>query len=170
MPESKDFLMYKNRPLVRNGKTVYYGNMTDRYVIKMEIKSSKKVDDLEVADKVAVSLIHTDDNMSPKDRIIKSSEKTVFTKLSISAPFGLSERSANNFQAEEFVFFRLLFKISIEKFVEIQYNGVIYFLMRRKNKWQIKENGKRNNIHGRGFCKMVYRCCKKGRACRVFLS
>ena len=28
-----------------------------------------------VADKVAVSLIHTDDNMSPKDRIIKSSEK-----------------------------------------------------------------------------------------------
>ena len=75
MPESKDFLMYKNRPLVRNGKTVYYGNMTDNYVIKMEIKSSKKVDDLEVADKVAVSLIHTDDNMSPKDRIIKSSEK-----------------------------------------------------------------------------------------------
>lgn len=75
MSESKDFLMYKNRPLVRNGKTVYYGNMTDKYVIKMEIKSSKKVDDLEVADKVAVSLIHTDDNMSPKDRIIKSSEK-----------------------------------------------------------------------------------------------
>ena len=75
MPESKGFLMYKNRPLVRNGKTVYYGNMTDKYVIKMEIKSSKKVDDLEVADKVAVSLIHTDDNMSPKDRIIKSSEK-----------------------------------------------------------------------------------------------
>lgn len=75
MPESKDFLMYKNRPLVRNGKTVYYGNMTDKYVIKMEIKSSKKVDDLEVADKVAVSLIHTDDNMSPKDRIIKSSKK-----------------------------------------------------------------------------------------------
>lgn len=75
MPEIKDFLMYKNRPLVRNGKTVYYGNMTDKYVIKMEIKSSKKVDDLEVADKVAVSLIHTDDNMSPKDRIIKSSEK-----------------------------------------------------------------------------------------------
>ena len=75
MPESKDFLMYKNSPLVRNGKTVYYCNMTDKYVIKMEIKSSKKVDDLEVADKVAVSLIHTDDNMSPKDRIIKSSEK-----------------------------------------------------------------------------------------------
>ncbi len=138
MPESKDFLMYKNRPLVRNGKTVYYGNMTDKYVIKMEIKSSKKVDDLEVADKVAVSLIHTDDNMSPKDRIISQAKKTVFTKLSISAPFGLSERSANNFQAEEFVFFRLLFKISIEKFVEIQYNEAIYFLMRRKNKWQIK--------------------------------
>ena len=67
--------MYRGKPLVRSADTIYYGNMTDKYVIKMEIKSSKKVDDLEVADKVAVSLIHTDDNMSPKDRIIKSSEK-----------------------------------------------------------------------------------------------
>ena len=45
MPESKDFLMYKNRPLVRNGKTVYYGNMTDKYVIKMEIKSNEILDE-----------------------------------------------------------------------------------------------------------------------------
>ena len=73
--ESLKFISPPSATVVRNGKTVYYGNMTDKYVIKMEIKSSKKVDDLEVADKVAVSLIHTDDNMSPKDRIIKSSEK-----------------------------------------------------------------------------------------------
>ena len=73
--QKSPFPMYRGKPLVRSGDTIYYGNMTDKYVIKMEIKSSKKVDDLEVADKVAVSLIHTDDNMSPKDRIIKSSEK-----------------------------------------------------------------------------------------------
>ncbi len=75
MPEKQDFLTYKNRPLVRSGNTIYYGNMTDKFVIKMDIKSSKKLDDLDIADKVSVSLIHTDDNMSPKDRIIKSSEK-----------------------------------------------------------------------------------------------
>ena len=76
MPENQDFLTYKNRPLVRCAKTVYYGNMTDKYVIKMEIKSTKKQDDLDIADKVAVSLIHTDDNMNEKDRVIKSSEKS----------------------------------------------------------------------------------------------
>lgn len=75
MPEKQDFLTYKNRPLVRSGNTIYYGSMTDKFVIKMDIKSSKKLDDLDIADKVSVFLIHTDDNMSPKDRIIKSSEK-----------------------------------------------------------------------------------------------
>ena len=76
MPEKQDFLTYKNRPLVRSGNTIYYGNMTDKFVIKMYIKSTKKQDDLDIADKVAVSLVHTDDNMSPKDRVIKSSEKS----------------------------------------------------------------------------------------------
>lgn len=76
MPEKQDFLTYKNRPLVRSGNTIYYGNMTDKFVIKMDIKSTKKQDDLDIADKVAVFLVHTDDNMSPKDRVIKSSEKS----------------------------------------------------------------------------------------------
>ena len=76
MPEKQDFLTYKNRPLVRSGNTIYYGNMTDKFVIKMDFKSTKKQDDLDIADKVAVSLVHTDDNMSPKDRVIKSSEKS----------------------------------------------------------------------------------------------
>ena len=61
MPEKQDFLTYKNRPLVRSGNTIYYGNMTDKFVIKMDIKSTKKQDDLDIADKVAVSLVHTDD-------------------------------------------------------------------------------------------------------------
>lgn len=76
MPEKQDFLTYKNRPLVRSGNTIYYGNMTDKFVIKMDIKSTKKQDDLDIADKMADSLVHTDDNMSPKDRVIKSSEKS----------------------------------------------------------------------------------------------
>ena len=76
MPEKQDFLTYKNRPLVRSGNTIFFGNMTDKFVIKMDIKSTKKQDDLDIADKVAVSLVHTDDNMNPKDRVIKSSEKS----------------------------------------------------------------------------------------------
>ena len=37
MAEKNDFLMYKGKPLVRNGDTIYYGNMSDDFVIMMRI-------------------------------------------------------------------------------------------------------------------------------------
>ena len=70
-----DFLMYKDKPLVRKGNTIYYGNMSDPYVVLLQIVSSKKVNDLDVADKVTVQLLTTDPDARPKDRIIKKSEK-----------------------------------------------------------------------------------------------
>lgn len=69
------FFTYKNRPLVRCGDTLYYGSMTDPYVIKMEIKSKKKHLDLDVADKVTVQLMSTDPNIRTRKKIIKTSEK-----------------------------------------------------------------------------------------------
>ncbi len=69
------FLSYKGKPLVRCGNTIYYGNMSDPYVVLLQIVSSKKVNDLNVADKVTVQLLTTDPDARPKDRIIKKSEK-----------------------------------------------------------------------------------------------
>lgn len=69
------FLSYKGKPLVRCGNTIYYGNMNDPYVVLMQIVSSKKVNDLDVADRVTVQLLSTDPDKRPKDRIIKKSEK-----------------------------------------------------------------------------------------------
>lgn len=43
------FPTYKGKPFVRCGDTIYYGSMKDKYVIKMDIKSKRKVRDLEVA-------------------------------------------------------------------------------------------------------------------------
>ena len=69
------FPTYKGRPLVRSGDTLYYGNMTDKYVIKLDIKSKKKVNDLEVADKVVVQLMLTDMSIRGRKQIVKQSEK-----------------------------------------------------------------------------------------------
>lgn len=69
------FLTYKGKPMVRNGNTIYYGNMTDKYVILLQIMSTKKVGDLEVADKVLVQLMYTDPEIRAKDRLVKKSEK-----------------------------------------------------------------------------------------------
>ena len=70
-----EFLMYKNRPLVRKGKTIYYGSMSDAFVLMLQILTTKEVNGLEVADKVSVQLINTDPNIRPHDRIAHKTEK-----------------------------------------------------------------------------------------------
>lgn len=75
MNEKTKFPMYKGKPLVRCGDVIYYGSMKDKYVIKMEIKSKKKVQDLEVADKVSIQLMYTDPSIRSRKQIVKTSEK-----------------------------------------------------------------------------------------------
>lgn len=70
-----NFPTYKGKPLVRSGDTIYYGNMKDKYVIRLDIKSKKKVGDLEVADKVIIYQMHTDPDIPAQEQIVRSSEK-----------------------------------------------------------------------------------------------
>ena len=69
------FPTYKGKPLVRCGDVIYYGSMKDKYVVKLEIKSKKKVQDLEVADRVTIQLMYTDASIRSRKQIVKSSEK-----------------------------------------------------------------------------------------------
>ena len=73
--EKNKFLTYKGKPLVRNGNTIYYGNMSDKYVIMMQIMSTKTVNDLELVDKVIIQLMYTDPDIKTRDRVVKKSEK-----------------------------------------------------------------------------------------------
>ena len=69
------FPMYKGKPLVRSGNTLYYGDMSDEYVIMMQILSTKEFDGEQIADKVLVQLMLTDPEVRPKKRIVKKSEQ-----------------------------------------------------------------------------------------------
>ncbi len=73
---NKEFFTYKGRPLVRCGDELYYGSMEERFVIRMQIKSKTTVGDMEIADKVAIQLMCTDPDLSPRKQLIKASEKT----------------------------------------------------------------------------------------------
>lgn len=73
--EQQPFLMYKGKPLVRCGDTLYYGNMTDKYVVMLRVLSKRKQGDRELADKVSVQLMYTDADVRVRDRVVKSSEK-----------------------------------------------------------------------------------------------
>ena len=68
-----DFLTFKGKPLVRSKNIVYYGDMSDKFVIKLEILSSHKEGELDVADKIKVMLIKN--NAQHTDDIVKTTEK-----------------------------------------------------------------------------------------------
>ena len=75
MNNGHNFLMYKGKPLVRSGKVLYYGNMSDKCVVMFQILSTKTVKNMTVADKVQVQLMSTNPDLRMKERILKKSEK-----------------------------------------------------------------------------------------------
>ena len=75
---AKEFSTYKGRPLVRCGDEIYYGDMEEPYVIRLQIKSKKEVGGIEVADKITVQLMATDPYLLPRKAIVKTSEKQGF--------------------------------------------------------------------------------------------
>ena len=68
-------LMYKNHPLRRVGSMIYYGSMADKYIILMQVKETKKVEDMDVATRVSIQLQLTDPKVKSRDVVVKKSEK-----------------------------------------------------------------------------------------------
>ena len=76
-------LTYKGRPLVRCGNDIYYGNMTDAYIVYLQILTTKKENGIDVADKVHIILLSTDDSKPLPERIVRQANKVgLFNALS----------------------------------------------------------------------------------------
>ncbi len=69
-------LTYKGHPLRRKGNLIYYGSMADKYIILLQILSSQKEGDLDVASKVSIQLQLTDPDIKSRDVVVKKSEKS----------------------------------------------------------------------------------------------
>ncbi len=72
----KDFFSYKGYPLVRKGNEIYYGNMNDNTVIMMQILEKTKMGNLDVASRIKIYQMKTDEKLSPLEAIVKQSEKS----------------------------------------------------------------------------------------------
>lgn len=79
MAESKNAktegLIYKGHPLRRVDNLIYYGTMAEKYIIMMQVLSTKTEQDMELATKVSVQLQLTDPDLKSRDRVVKKSEK-----------------------------------------------------------------------------------------------
>ena len=84
MASEKIPLSYKGHPLRRKDNLIYYGTMAEKYNIMLQILDTKKVDDLDVATKVAVQLQLTDPDLKSRDRVVKKTEKdSLYTAMDV---------------------------------------------------------------------------------------
>ena len=95
MASAKNALVYKGHPLRRKDNILYYGSMSDKYIIMMQIMDTKPVKpvagaesagELKVATRVSVQLQLTDPTVKSRDRIVKKSEKgSLYAAMDVAA-------------------------------------------------------------------------------------
>ncbi len=71
----KSFLTYKDKPLVRCGNEIYYGDMSEPFVVKFTILSTKQQGENQLPDRVEVTLLKSDTQLPDKDRVVKETVK-----------------------------------------------------------------------------------------------
>ncbi len=72
---SQEFFLYKGRPLVRLQDTIYYGRMSDPYVVMFQIKSHRELKGLTAADEISIQMMATDLSLPPQKLIAKRADR-----------------------------------------------------------------------------------------------
>ena len=85
MADQGTVLQYKGHPLMRKENIIYYGSMSDKYIIMMQILDSKQVKDLQVATRVAVQLQQTSPNVSRREKIVKTEKDGLWAAMDIAS-------------------------------------------------------------------------------------
>lgn len=69
------FMYYKGKPLVRCKNVIYYGNIEDGHIIRMESVESSENLDIKVSSEVSVEMIEIDPKDTNVRKIVKTSKK-----------------------------------------------------------------------------------------------
>lgn len=73
---AEKFFEYKGLPLVRKGSELYYGSMGDNEVVMLQIAKTVKDGDIDIANKVRIYRMLTDESVPVMERITKTAEKS----------------------------------------------------------------------------------------------
>ncbi|MEG1773824.1 MAG: hypothetical protein RR320_03105 [Oscillospiraceae bacterium] len=67
--------LYREKPLVRSGNVLYYGDPSKPYIAMLQVLSTKPFEDLTLSDKISVQILSTDETLHTSQRVIKRTEK-----------------------------------------------------------------------------------------------
>lgn len=75
-----EHLIFRGKPLIREGNTFCYGSMADKYVLFMMVLSNKKIKtgdgkEREVPDKIILQILSTDTKLPPHERVVKQFDR-----------------------------------------------------------------------------------------------
>lgn len=76
---SGKYLEYKGKPLVREGDTICYGDMSEKCILILEIMSYKKYEGNDIPDKILVQIIDSKDPGKIFKQATKSGLHDAFT-------------------------------------------------------------------------------------------
>ena len=74
------YLEYKGKPLVREGDTICYGDMNDKYILVLEIMSYKEVNGEKLPDDIFIQVINPKKSSDIKNQ---GSKKGLYDAMSI---------------------------------------------------------------------------------------
>ncbi len=66
---------YKGYPLMRKGNVIYYGNASDEYVVMIQIMKTEKMGEIDLAKKLKVFRMKTDQSLPANEAITKTADK-----------------------------------------------------------------------------------------------
>lgn len=73
--EKTNILTYKGKPLLRKENILFYGKMSDKYIIMLQILEETEVNGVKTPSRVGIFLQQTDPNVRARERVIRKSEK-----------------------------------------------------------------------------------------------
>ena len=74
-------IMFRGKPLIRDGNTFCYGSMADKDILFLMVLSNKTVTDkdgkeVEIPDKIILQILSTDTKLPPHERVVKQFDRT----------------------------------------------------------------------------------------------
>jgi len=79
--KKKKQFMYRGKPIYRIGNTIYYGDLSEKYIMKLDILETKTVKDIEAATNVRINIIENTGDLGSGTVVRKSDRPDLYTAL-----------------------------------------------------------------------------------------